>query len=103
MSELLLPANHRAVTAYIRRYGPVLSRDLESMFSVTGSQVREIVRHYRREGELIVSGSQGYWYAKDWKEFQEAMHHMESRALDILETMKLLRKKYEMPGQMRLF
>jgi hypothetical protein len=90
MSELLLPANHRAVIAYIRRYGPVLSRDLEAMFSVTGSQVREIVRHYRREGELIVSGSQGYWYAADWPDFEKAMYHLESRALDMLETMKYL-------------
>lgn len=98
-----LPNNHRSVTAYIRRYGPVLSRDLEAMFGVTGSQVREIVRHYRREGDLIVSGTPGYWYAKDWKEFEKAMYHLESRALDMLETMKMLRKKHELPGQLKLF
>jgi predicted transcriptional regulator len=98
-----LPDNHVAVYSYIMKYGPVKSADLERMFGIGGAQVREIVRHYRREGELIISGSQGYCVALDWKEFITAMHHLESRALDMLETMSLLRKKYEKPGQIGLF
>lgn len=74
---------------------PIKSGEIEAMLNVSGPQVRTIVREARREKKmLIVSGERGYYTARDYNEYKEAMHHFIARADSIIKTDKILRDHY---------
>lgn len=78
-------------------YDPIKSSELEMRYALTGAEVREIIREHGRRQRymLIVSGQRGYYLASNYKEYKEAMHHFEARAISIWHTAKILRDKYE--------
>ena len=75
---------------------PISSSDLEMMFSVSGVVVRKIISiEGRREKKmLIVSGPTGYYCARDYNEYKNAMHHYLARAASIMKTEQIIREHY---------
>lgn len=72
------------LTSMIQKYHPGKK--------IAGSHIRQMVRHLRRNGYPIGSGSYGYYWAKDMKEWEEGIKNLRSRALDLLQTYREARK-----------
>ena len=75
---------------------PVSSEDIELRYGVRGVSVRKIVSQEGRRGRhmLIISCSKGYYMARDYDEYKEAMHHYLARAESIMKTEQILREHY---------
>jgi hypothetical protein len=82
---------------------PVKSKDIEEGLTkmvrkfypdknISGSHVRQLVRHLRRKGYPIGSGSNGYYWAQNQEEWNEGIKNLRSRALDLLKTYQEARK-----------
>ena len=72
---------------------PVLSSKLEAMYRLSGADIRGIVSNIgRRERKMLIVGSAyGYYVAKSYEEYCDAMKTYHMRAMSILETEKILR------------
>jgi hypothetical protein len=83
---------------------PIKSKQLEIMFSISGSDIRDIIHHYRSELNYpICSGVSGYFYPKDKTEAQHTLNHLKSRALRMFDAVKGIEAHYSDKGQERLF
>ena len=49
----------------INKYEPITQKDIANMAEVEDRTVRRLVKDLRLDGELIASGNEGYWVAKD--------------------------------------
>jgi hypothetical protein len=76
---------------------PIMSSELEYKFETSGATIRKIVSIEGRRNRklLIVSGHNGYYIARDYREYKEAMQHYIERANSIYLTEKILRDHYE--------
>lgn len=76
---------------------PKKSYNLELRLSITGAQLRELIRHARREGHLICSGERGYYITNHWTEFEENIEHLKTRAMSQLFTIAQARRRHSTP------
>jgi hypothetical protein len=77
------------------RINPIKSREIEQLYGITGSEVRNLVRSYLRQGNLIAhcgGAVPGYYLAKDWSEFESSYNDLKSRAMSMLETVNHVAK-----------
>lgn len=77
--ESYLKQNH------IGRDNAVKSKDLECLFSITGSELRRIVNDSRANGIPICSCRKGYFYAATNEETSATIRQLESRIKKIKE------------------
>ena len=63
---------------------PVTSKELERLFGITGSTVRQLVNMLRCDGNPICSDSTGYYYAETELELKHSIGHLHSRAMNII-------------------
>jgi len=99
-----LPSCHRMVAWMIRKHtaeAPILSKDLERIYRITGPQVRQIVRYYRLQRNPIGSGPKGYYYARTRAELEPALNNLRSRSYIMLAEVKVLEQCFS--GQQSLF
>ena len=75
------------------KYKPIVSKDLERCFDISGSEVRDIVRVLRRKGEPIVGSNTGYFLASGTGEIQELIADLVSRISSMSETVKAIKDK----------
>lgn len=62
----------------------VTSKELERLFNIKGSTVRQLVNMLRCEGNPICSDSFGYYYAETELELKHSIGHLHSRAMNII-------------------
>lgn len=83
---------------FIKKYkksNPVNSKTIENLYKITGAKVREIIHNLRRSGELIGSNSDGYFICANFDELEATIANLESRATDMFETARILKKRFE--------
>ena len=69
-----------------RKENPVLSRQIENTFGISGVNVREIVHYLRVNEKLpICSDSTGYFYARNREEASHTIKQLRSRIRQINE------------------
>lgn len=72
--------------------GPVTSRVLERKLSVSGAYLRQMVNRLRRNGEIIGSGKDGYYYCKTAKETKDVIENLTSRCRGMQSAIKGMKK-----------
>jgi hypothetical protein len=80
---------------------PVNSKEIETHFGLSGSEIRDVIRHLRRKGYPIANTkiSEGlttkiYFWASSWDEMKPTIYELENRRNDLSETISSLRKKF---------
>lgn len=86
---------HRAET-------PIYSVELEKRFDISGISLREIIRDLRRESKPIANSKHGYYWALNYSEILPTIDDLESRAMSILQTVKVLRNCFTKENQLPL-
>lgn len=71
---------------------PALSSKIEGHLGLRGAEVRQLVKHLRREGHPIASNGKGYFYAKNIEELMPTLDHMKCRRDSINYTMNAMLK-----------
>ena len=67
----------------------VKSKEIEIGLSISGSEVRAIVRTLRRNGVLVISSSKGYSFTDDEKTFRmTTLTHLNDRVSSLQKTIK---------------
>jgi hypothetical protein len=79
-----------------KRGNPIVSRQLEEEFSITGERVRELVRLMRREGTPIGACSDGYFYADTYDEIESTIEDLRQREESLRFTRIALLKKFNL-------
>lgn len=72
----------------------VLSSQLEEHLKLGGSSIRAIVKNARRMKVPIASCGDGYYYARDFKELEDTMHHITERRDSLTFTLRALGECY---------
>ena len=72
-----------------------LSIEKSPRLSLSGAEVRAIIRHLRRAGYPIGSCGRGYFYCETKAELLDTIAHLESRKDSLEETIDALRVCYE--------
>ena len=72
----------------------VLSRELEDRLNLRGASIRVIVKNARRLGVPIGSCGEGYFYARNFNELADTMHHLKERRDSLTYTLRALEKCY---------
>ena len=72
---------------------------LADMLGTTTRRVGHIIEAARREGELICSGSAGYYLPASRKELEETYKNMRARSLSMLFTIGKMKKALEEWGE----
>ena len=80
------------ITCY-RKNNPVYSHQLEKMFNVSGTVIRDAVKLARRAGVPICNDN-GYYKASCYEEWKPTADNLKSRALSMLETIRLFEKYF---------
>ncbi|NCD08516.1 MAG: hypothetical protein EOL98_03655 [Negativicutes bacterium] len=62
----------------------VTSKELERLFHIKGSTVRQLVNLLRCESNPICSDATGYYYAETELELKHSIGHLHSRAMNII-------------------
>ena len=77
--------------------------ELASLLGVTPATAKIMVREARHRGLEILSGTQGYWFAKDDNERREFVSLLSKQAFTRLKTTKPIKSNLqEIKGQMSL-
>lgn len=72
----------------------VTSKELERLFDLKGSEIRQIINTLRCQGNPICSDSTGYYYAETEMEVRYSISHLNSRAMKIIKARNgLIRSK----------
>ena len=80
-------------------FHPLLSREIEIAFNISGPTLRDIVRELRRIGEPIVASKYGYYMARSTKEVDYIVTDLQKRINSLSKTVSNLRKRsYEKFG-----
>ena len=82
---------------------PVGFKELETNLGIKGSQVRELVRHARREGIPIASCGDGYSLARTPAEISDTIQHFTERCNSMYFTLSRLKSVFEPDGQTEMF
>ena len=87
-----------------KKSNPVYSVELEKSYGVTGAEIRIIVQEARRKG-IPIANDNGYYLAATYEEFQPTIKDLESRALSMLNTIRLFKIRFglETADQKSLF
>ena len=84
------------IIAHIRLYkkeNPIHSIEIEKQFDVSGSFVRDAVRHAWRQG-IPICNDKGYYLAESFEDFRPTLEDLESRALSLMNTISLFRQHF---------
>jgi len=73
---------------------PVNSKELEKYFGISGQSIRGLVRQLRREGNIIVGCSLGYYSDTSPEAVRGIVADLEKRAFSMLETAKEMKSNY---------
>lgn len=73
----------------------IYSAAIEVLFNIPGSTLRDYIRDLRRDGEPIVMSREGYYYEDSFTAVEKTVKNLESRALSMLKTSNILRKRYK--------
>lgn len=71
----------------------IYSYQLEKEFDLQGTQVRDIIRDLRRDGEWIRPTSKGYHWAITDDEKEDLINHLDGKGMSMVNTANCLRKK----------
>ncbi|HRE42312.1 MAG TPA: hypothetical protein PLG90_13380 [Ignavibacteria bacterium] len=85
-----------------KEHNPVYSAELEKEFKISGSEIRKIIRAFRRDGIPVANSKTGYYYARNFKEIEPTIVDLEKRTLSMLSTISALKKNFE-KSQLELF
>ena len=78
---------------YLKRcQGPMLSRDLERKFNISGAEIRAMVQYARRQSTPIASSGLGYRYARNSSEMESTIKHLSERRDSLSYTIAQLEK-----------
>ena len=84
-------------------YEPIYSKDLESMFAISGVAIREAVHTLRSEDNIpICSGRDGYFYPQSKAEANHTINQLKSRAKQCFEAAKGIEEHYIKDNQITL-
>lgn len=75
---------HYLSSGHCGQENAVTSKELERLFQIKGSSVRQLVNMLRCEGNPICSDSTGYYYAETEFELKHSIGHLHSRAMNIM-------------------
>lgn len=78
---------------------PIKSAVLEEYLGIPGTQVRDLVRALRSDGENICSSSLGYYYSTDPKHIEATINSLERRARSEMKTAAAMRRKFNITSQ----
>ncbi len=73
---------------------PINSKELEGLYNLSGSEVRDIIRELRRDGNMIGSGSDrgrrqgGYYIIRTIDEYTETRTHIVNRIISLANTVR---------------
>ena len=86
------------IMSYMRRFHArkataILSADIESIFDLSGAEVRAIFVTNRLKGEIVVGHGNGYWFTEDTTEILTFVDSQESRIKHISSTNKAMRER----------
>ena len=73
----------------------VTSKEMEYLFGIRGSEIRQIINALRCEGNPICSDAAGYYYAKSESDVKHSIAHLHSRAMKIIKARNGLIKSLE--------
>ena len=92
---------------------PITSKEIERALGLPGSQIRDMVRELRREGQLIGSASDrhgrkgGYYIIETREEYDDTRQHLVNRLTSLSNTLKRMDAaadvKFRPSGQMSIF
>jgi len=87
-----------------KRVHRIYSYEIESKFDMTGEEVREVIKHWRRNGELIAPSGNGYFYAETKEEALRGLENLEGRHNSLGVTIQCyknaIKDRFGEPGQM---
>jgi len=75
------------------KYKPIVSKELERKFDISGSEIRDTIRDLRRKGEPIVGSHSGYYLATGTADIKELVADLESRISSMRETITAIKKR----------
>jgi len=75
------------------KYKPIVSKELERQFGISGPDVRDEIRNLRRKGEPIVGSNTGYYLATGTEDIKQLISDMESRISSMRETINSIKKR----------
>lgn len=81
---------------------PITSTQIEKQLSLRETQVRDLVKHARRNGEPIASGNRGYYIELNYDILMHDVDHIKERAESELFTYYQMKKNCQCKPQMDL-
>ncbi|MCK4521388.1 MAG: hypothetical protein KAU20_02355 [Nanoarchaeota archaeon] len=82
---------------------PVTSREIEKRLNLSGSQIRRLIQHGRRNGVQIASGDQGYYIAENYEQLLGTIQHLKERRNSLHYTIVKMREGSGQIKQMEMF
>jgi hypothetical protein len=73
---------------------PVKAHYFDWYYGIKPREVRLIVSEMRKEGQLVVGNSNGYYMAKDWDEYEQAVREHVNSSYTYLKQFNALKKKF---------
>ena len=70
---------------------PILSKELEQDFNLIDTEIRDMIREFRRSGIPIASSKKGYFYARNYEELRATIEDLEGRCNSMKETLDKLK------------
>lgn len=101
----LFPEKYKAVIHYLYEEinrEPVISKRLESIFDLSGPEIREIIKYARRNGHPVASNNYGYYIEMDYDKCMENIIHLEERAMSQLFTVNRMRQLCPQNQQLKM-
>ena len=78
-----------------KKENPVLSRELETSYGLSGTQVRDYIRELRRDGEPVVATDSGYYFSKEESDVQLIHDDLQRRIISMSKTDKLFTENFQ--------
>ncbi|MCK4521638.1 MAG: hypothetical protein KAU20_03615 [Nanoarchaeota archaeon] len=82
---------------------PVTSREIEARMNISGSQIRRLIQHGRRNGVQIASSDQGYYIAGNYEQLLGTLQHLKERRNSLHFTIVKMREGSGQIKQMEMF
>ena len=96
--EISLAVRILATIKCHKKGNPILSAEIEAMYSISGSKLRDLIRIFRRQGETIANNggeTEGYFYAETWAEYESTYRDLVGRGKSLLETASLSVRRFK--------